>query len=833
MEPRPQRRAWPHLFAALVASGGASLAQEVRSDPGAALDERAHAFFRAECVRCHGPPKPKARLRLDELEWDSTDDAVLARWQKVLDRLTAGEMPPEGEPRPAPEAVEAMCTSIRQAFAALAEAPKDRVLRRLNRIQCRNTLRDLLVIDVRLDDPTDSFPPDETIEGFDVLAEGLVMSDFLLRQYLFAARHAIDLATFEGPRPEPEAFRMFDPDPRRASDFRVAITLPKWTERTRWLGSPAVLFLNDELAPGNTRGQVLTTSVEGARSAGWYEFTFEVESKGRRNALPGLLRERRPEWQVLHPDDLHRLEIYLSAPQGSSAVTSRRRILAEALDLPDDERLTLVRRYWLAPGWRVELAFGNAFAGQLEGYLKALGAGDEVKSVSGLPKPERLERLAHVAQDRVARTGAPRILIHAASGSGPFHESWPPPSQLAAWGDPAASLEEHVSDFARRAFRRPVAAEELARTFASRRGGPEGVRTALEAILCSPRFLYLLEPDGVLDDWALAARLSYFVWSTMPDEPLRALAAEGRLHEPDVLRAQAERMLADPRSSELVEQFTWSWLGLQNALDMAPDPVRFPEYHSSRQEAAAVAETRAFFRHVLDENRPVSEFITSDYTFVNADLARLYGIEGVHTTARFERVDLPAELQRGGLLGQASVLTTSANGVDTSPVVRGVWALTHLLGTPPDPPPPDVPIPEPDARGALSVRELFEKHRSIESCNACHRSIDPLGFALEPFDAIGRWRDAYETGARIETAGRMPDGSEFEDVGGMKQALLRELPLFTRNLTSKLAAYAAGRTMHPADRPEIDELVARALAPGFGLRDLVLSIVESRIFRRR
>jgi hypothetical protein len=272
---------------------------------------------------------------------------------------------------------------------------------------------------------------------------------------------------------------------------------------------------------------------------------------------------------------------------------------------------------------------------------------------------------------------------------------------------------------------------------------------------------------------------------------------------------------------------------LQNALDMAPDPVRFPEYHNTRQEAAAVSETRAFFRHVLGENRPVSELIASDYTFVNADLARLYGIEGVHTTARFERVDLPAGLQRGGLLGQASVLTASANGVDTSPVVRGVWALTHLLGTPPDPPPPDVPIPEPDARGALSVRELFEKHRSIESCNACHRSIDPLGFALESFDAIGRRRDAYETGAPIDTAGRMPDGTEFEDVGGMKQALLRDLPLFTRNLATRLAAYAAGRTMHPADRPEIDSIVARAQAPDSGLRDLVLSIVESRIFRKR
>jgi hypothetical protein len=246
-----------------------------------------------------------------------------------------------------------------------------------------------------------------------------------------------------------------------------------------------------------------------------------------------------------------------------------------------------------------------------------------------------------------------------------------------------------------------------------------------------------------------------------------------------------------------------------------------------------VAETRAFFRHGLDENRPLAELLDADYAFVNADLARLYGLAGVETTARLQRVPLPAELGRGGLLGQAAILTASANGVDTSPVVRGVWVLERLLGTPPDPPPPDVPIPEPDARGALTIRELFDKHRSIESCNECHRSIDPLGFALESFDAIGRWRETYEAGQEIDPAGRMPDGTAFDDVRGMKRALLADLPLFTRNLAERLAAYAAGRTLGPADLPEVERIVAQASQPGAGLRDLVLAVVESRIFRRR
>jgi hypothetical protein len=305
------------------------------------------------------------------------------------------------------------------------------------------------------------------------------------------------------------------------------------------------------------------------------------------------------------------------------------------------------------------------------------------------------------------------------------------------------------------------------------------------------------------------------------------------LSDPAVLRREAARLLDDGRVAEFVEPFTWGWLGLQNALDMAPDPMRFPEYYRARLGSAAVTETRTLFRHVLDENRPVAELLTADYAFLNADLARLYGLEGVHTTARFERVALPAELGRGGLLGQAAVLTASANGVDTSPVVRGVWVLERLLGTPPDPPPPDVPIPEPDARGALSIRELFDKHRSIESCNECHRSIDPLGFALENFDAIGRWRESYETGVAIDPAGRMPDGTTFEDVGGMKRALLAELPVFTRNLVQRLSAYAAGRALHPADRPEVDRLVALTATPGFGLRDLLLALIDGPLFRRR
>lgn len=800
----------------------------------------AQEFFAASCVACHGPKKAKAGLRLDQLDWDGRHEETLERWQAVLDRLEAGEMPPEGEPRPSPASVETLTSAIRHALDSVAETSSaPGVLRRLNRIQYRNTLRDLLLIDVQEEDPTGSFPADDTLDGFDNLGEGLVMSEFLMRQVLTAARRALDLATFEGPRPEPVTRRMYETQPERV----VGRARPASFEinHIRVGDGLAFLFMNDERAPGDTRGQNLTSSRQGASSAGWYEFTFEVESKGRGSLSAERFRVPRPEWPAMHPEDLARLEIYLSAPFASSPHHSRRRILVDAMDLPDDVPTRVTRRYWLARGWRVELAFGNAFAGHLADYLTALGAGEEVAALESVPKPQQLERMADLTRAWITRTDAPRIVIHGASERGPIHDSWPPPSHRAAWGDPTTSLEERVSAFATRAFRRPVEMEELAPFVRLAHENPEGLRAAVEAILCSPSCLYLVEGgveggvegEGRLDDHALASRLSYFLWSTMPDERLLALAADQRLGVTEVLHEEVERMLGDPRSAEFVEHFTWGWLGLQNALDMAPDPMRFPVYHHSRLGPAMFTETRLFFRHVLDENLPIAEFIASDSAFVNADLARLYGIEGVTSTVEFAHVRLAPKLMRGGLLGQGAVLTASANGVDTSPVVRGIWVLERLLGLPPDPPPPGVAIPEPDARGELTIRQRFEQHRTAESCSECHRTIDPLGFALESFDAIGRRRLSYESGAPIDTSGRMPGGEPFTDVEGMKRSVLAELPLVTRNLTMKLASYAAGRPMRVADRREIDRIVTEVGGRDARLRDLLHAVVASRIFRER
>ena len=257
------------------------------------------------------------------------------------------------------------------------------------------------------------------------------------------------------------------------------------------------------------------------------------------------------------------------------------------------------------------------------------------------------------------------------------------------------------------------------------------------------------------------------------------LAVAGKLVDPHVLRTQTERMLADERSDAFVNDFTWGWLQLQNSVDMPPDGAKFIEFKRHSIQKHMIGETRAFCRDMLENNVPLAKFLHADYTFVNADMARHYGLPPVETTVAYEKVTLEPRSRRGGLLGQASVLTASANGVDTSPVVRGIWILEHILGTPPNPPPPDVPIVEPDTRGELTIREIYAKHRTVESCNSCHEKIDPLGFALENFDAVGQWRTKYESGHEVDPSGQMPNGEKFDDVTGLKQIMVRDLDQFT------------------------------------------------------
>ncbi|MBL64496.1 MAG: hypothetical protein CMI30_13960 [Opitutae bacterium] len=779
------------------------------------------AFFEKRCVQCHGSKKQKAKLRLDTLHWAPADQGNLETWREIADKLDLREMPPEDEPQPTPAERADFLQWLGPKLAA-ASTPEPVLLRRLNRAQYRNTLRDLLQIDVFADDPTTAFPADDEEHGFDNLGATLQMSDFLLRQYLKVARLAVDRATFEGERPGANTYTLMD-EKSRPLNFKA----PGNDKKNRGY---VVLYRNDERAPGDPRGQQFINSREGASHDGWYQFTFEVESKGRGTMAKEFSEQKRDDYQVYRPEDLHRFEIYITSPNGKFAIQTRPRRLVHSVDLPDNQRKTIRQRIWVPAGWRVEAGFGNGYWG-VRDPLTLVDPEFDMEAFRKLPRREQNERYGRLVLNRFETLNAPRIVVHDVVETGPHYDQWPPMSHQMVYGKPGQSKADVVLAFAERAFRRPVTSEHVAPYLKLAENSPEGIRTAIEAILCSPRFLYFNEPPGKLDDYAIASRLSYFLWNTMPDNALMADARKGKLSDHASLKAQLKRMLADPRSEEFVKSFIWAWLRLENTVEMAPDPMKFYDYHRNRIADSMFIETTAFFRYLLMENLPILNFIDSDFAIINADLARHYEMPGkVKTTAKFKRVELKGTSRRGGLLGQASVLTASANGVDTSPVVRGIWILENLLGTPPSPPPPDIDVPEPDSRGELNIRQLYAKHRTVESCNDCHKKIDPLGFALENFDAVGVWRTSYESKHPVDPSGRMPNGESFDDLSGLKAIMARDLTLFNRNLTSKLLTYATGRAIDVADRPEIDRIATELDKQGGGLLDLMQLVVTSRTF---
>jgi hypothetical protein len=333
--------------------------------------------------------------------------------------------------------------------------------------------------------------------------------------------------------------------------------------------------------------------------------------------------------------------------------------------------------------------------------------------------------------------------------------------------------------------------------------------------------------------YALASRLSYFLWSTMPDGELMDLAKSGELQKPAVLLAQTRRMLADRRSQAFIEGFLDSWLNLRSLGDMPPDRDTFAVYYSHDLQIAMRTETQMFTRDLLDRNDSVANFLDSSYTFVNKPLAELYGMDaGIESAGgyKFRRVNI-TDPNRGGLLGQGSVLTVSANGVETSPVTRGVWMLENIFGTPPSPPPDNVPALDPDVRGAKSIREILTKHRESPTCMTCHTKIDPPGFALENFDPIGVWRTKYKNGVTIDASSKLDGGGSFETVAELKKLLLARKADFARVLTERVLTYGCGREIESTDRPRVEALVRQVVDRGYGFRDLVELAVQSDAFR--
>ena len=395
--------------------------------------------------------------------------------------------------------------------------------------------------------------------------------------------------------------------------------------------------------------------------------------------------------------------------------------------------------------------------------------------------------------------------------------------------DQKTTTREELKEFAEQAFRRPVTDAQIA-PYVRLADNTTGTR-AYAAILCSPRFLYFYEDPGKLDSYALASRLSYYLWNSMPDKTLFKLAAADKLTDEDVLAGQVERLLKDKRADLFISNFLRQWLHLENITLLPPDEKKFKTFYDDALEDAFTTESFMVFKYMLEENRPVSEFLSADYTFINNDLAEHYGLDKVDKYD-FKKVTLK-DRRRGGLLTQGAVLTSTSNGVETSPVLRGIWVLQNILGLRKPKPPPNVPALAVDTRGTRTLRQQLSAHTKSSRCATCHRHIDPLGFALENFDAIGGWREKYENNARVDTSGRLPSGQKFRNIGEFKKALLARKDSFTQGLVSKFLTYATGRKMLGTDRSEIKKIAGQLKRKGYGLRDLVLHTTASKIFLTR
>jgi len=434
----------------------------------------------------------------------------------------------------------------------------------------------------------------------------------------------------------------------------------------------------------------------------------------------------------------------------------------------------------------------------------------------------------------------PKLRVWEIQISGPFVKEWPLSGHQLMYGSLKPedlnrdNMRERLRIFAAKAFRRPLRPGELSpiESMVYRKLGEgmkplKALQLGFQTILCSPSFLFLEEGEGNLSEHALAARLSYFLWSSTPDAELLKLAGKNKLKTSATLREQVNRMLQDQRSNRFVQNFTRVWLNLDN-IGETPPSKDFTVYYRDNLEEAMRNETQDFFKHVLERNLPPSEFLEANYSFLNRELALHYGIEGIKGN-HMRQVSIKGT-PRGGLLGQGAFLTASGNGVDTSPVVRGIYVMEKLLGYSPPQPPPDVPEIEPDIRGAKTIREQLAKHREIATCAECHRKIDPLGFALENFDAIGRWRDQYGKGMPVNPAGKLPSGEAFASAGEFKNLMAQKHDQFNRCLTQKLLTYATGREQVPTDRPAIDSILREMKKDNQGLRDLIHLIVLSEVF---
>jgi mono/diheme cytochrome c family protein len=739
----------------------------------------------AYCASCHDADTAKGKLDLTAVVGDDVGRHVEI-WEKVVHRLRTRQMPPMAKDRPVDAVYNSTVAQLEGALdrAAAGHPNPGRTdsIRRLTRTEYQNAVRDLLAVDI---DATALLPADEASHGFDNVTVGN-LSPTLLDRYVTAAEK-ISRTAVGGKTHAPGG-----------DTIRVK---PDITQEDRVDGLPI-----------GTRGGTLI------------HYTFPRD--GEYEVQVRLTRDRNEHVEGLR--EPAELELLLDREQVSS--------------------------------FTVKPVRGEDHS-KIDAHLKArvkVKAGPHDLAVTFLKMPSSLvETLRQPYNAHFNFHRHPRLTpaVYQVSITGPFEDGGagdtPSRRKIFATYPKAAADEETcarqtLAAVMRHAYRRPVGAGDLDRVLPfyqdGRKGGDfdAGIESALSAILVSPEFLFRVEedPSGVssrtpyrISDLELASRLSFFLWSSIPDETLLALAGRGELHEPAVLAEQTRRMLADPRSQALVSSFADQWLQLRNLDSITPDGRLFPDFDDNLRQAMR-RETEMHFEEVMREDRSVMELIKSDHTFLNERLAKHYGIPNVYGT-RFRRIELGADTQRGGLLRQASILTVTSYATRTSPVLRGKWILENMLGIVPPPPPPNVPaLKEDSISESLPVRQRLSLHRANASCANCHKLIDPPGFALENFDAIGRWR-TLEQGVPVDASAGLPDGSAFDGVDGLEAALLRHPEEFTGTLAEKLLTYSLGRGVEYYDGPAIRQIVRDAKDSNYRCSALIGAVVKSVPFQMR
>ncbi len=749
------------------------------------------------CFDCHDAASKKGGLVLEGIA--GNDPATNPQlWERVVTKLTHRLMPPPGEAQPDEAAYNTVITrltaSLDRAAAAQPNPGRTDTLRRLTRTEYQNAVRDLLALDI---DATALLPNDEPSHGFDNVTVGN-LSPTLLDRYLSAAQKIARLAV-GAPRKTP-----------LGDTFRIP---PDVTQEEHMEGLPV-----------GTRGGAAFSYV--FAQDGSYEIQVRL-ARDRNEQVEGLKKPSEVEVLI----DRVRAGLFTVRPPGADKN-------AEAVDAHIKLRVPVT-----AGPHEVVVTFP--------------------KDPSNLIETQRQPFLARFNMHRHPRT-APAL--YQVSITGPFDATGPgdTPSRRLIFGDtkivatakPAtttaaddARARAILTPLLRRAYRRPVTDEDLRKPLqffregsAGDAGFDAGIENALAAILVSPHFLIRVEQDPAglkpgaayrVSDLELASRLSFFLWSSIPDDPLLAAAVRGDLRQPKLLEDQVRRMLADGRSRSLVTNFAAQWLQLGKLDSISPDLRLFPDFDDNLRQAMR-EETELFFGKILREDRPVTELLGADYTFLNERLAKHYGVPNIYGS-RFRLVSFAGdpERQRGGLLRQGSILTVTSYATRTSPVIRGHWILANLVGEPPPPPPPNVPtLKDNTVAASLPMRARLAAHRADPTCASCHNAMDPVGFSLENFDAVGHWRAAEEH-RPVDASGGLPDGSTFNGVAGLERGLLQRPELFAGTLAEKLMIFALGRGVEPYDAPAIREIVRRAQADQFRFSALILGIVRSPPFQMR